>query len=404
MESQQTHDSPSSTVLEALRTMNEFASIPPDSSGYVKQAAADAASTRFLGFERTPLNILFGKTIIVAFFAQFVLFYTIWWLSPSFTKNRRGLAWVLTLCSACWILFNTTFELGYLRTPLWSYLGWEQSGGVGLDGATTAAGNIFSYWLPSFHAWVLHLGADSQTTLVQDMTLENLLSALSSAESVKILLFDQSTITALAGKYLRWLVSLPIFSLAPLNPPVTMSKTAPYFLGGGGRLLISVENFPRETVWSSLVCGYFLAYCAADLVLGLIHYPEHIDPASGYMHHFFYTWLLWQLGRHDQLSMFMICGGVLEGMPSLTYLCISCSFFTFVCMGNFFFEGRGKENGEILACRCFFAKRRKRYDSTFTLLFTRCFLFSLPCFFISLPLVHFFFLDRSLSWYDFCGQ
>ncbi|KAG0296585.1 hypothetical protein BGZ97_004496 [Linnemannia gamsii] len=247
MESQQTHDSPSSTVLEALRTMNEFASIPPDSSGYVKQAAADAASTRFLGFERTPLNILFGKTIIVAFFAQFVLFYTIWWLSPSFTKNRRGLAWVLTLCSACWILFNTTFELGYLRTPLWSYLGWEQSGGVGLDGATTAAGNIFSYWLPSFHAWVLHLGADSQTTLVQDMTLENLLSALSSAESVKILLFDQSTITALAGKYLRWLVSLPIFSLAPLNPPVTMSKTAPYFLGGGGRLLISVENFPRET-------------------------------------------------------------------------------------------------------------------------------------------------------------
>ncbi|KAG0289644.1 hypothetical protein BGZ96_006838 [Linnemannia gamsii] len=294
--------------------MSELASDPIDSSGYTKQTAADAVSTRFLGFERTPLNILFGKTIIVVFFAQFVLFYTIWWLNPSFTKNRRGLAWILTFCSACWILFVTSFEFGYLRTPLWSYLGWEQSGGVELDGVTTAAGNIFSYWLPSFHAWALQLGADSHGGLIQEMNFEDLLSSLSNVESARILLSDRLTIKVLAGEYLRWIVSLPIFSLAPLNPPEMISKTAPYLLGGGGRLLLSFENFPRESVWSSLMCGYFIAYCAADLIIGRIHYPEHIDPASGYLHHIFYTWLIWQLGRYGKLSFFLIGGGVLEGI------------------------------------------------------------------------------------------
>ncbi|KAF9138884.1 hypothetical protein BGX30_008617 [Mortierella sp. GBA39] len=313
METQQTHDSPSNTVLEVLRTMSEFTVTASNSPGYAKQAAtaADAASTRFLGFENTPSNILFGKTIIVAFFAQFVLFYIAWWLNPSFTKNRRGLAWVLTFCSACWLLFTTSSELGYLRTPLWSYLGWEQSGLVGPDGATTT-GNIFSYWLPSFHAWALELGANSRSSLLQDMTFENLLLSLSSVESVKVLLSERFTIKVLAGQYLRWLMSLPIFSLAPLNPPGLISETAPYFLGGGGRLLLSLENFPRESVWSSLLCGYFVAYCAGDLVIGWMHYPEHIDPASGYIHHLFYTWLIWQLGRHGQFSMFLIAGGVLE--------------------------------------------------------------------------------------------
>ncbi|KAF8928853.1 hypothetical protein BGZ47_001402, partial [Haplosporangium gracile] len=302
METQQTHDSPSNTVLEVLRTMNEFATTTSNSPGYANQVvpAAHAASAPFLGFERTPLNILFGETIIVAFFAQFVLFYTAWWLNPSFTKNRRGLAWILTFCSACWLLFTTSFEFGYLRTPLWSYLGWEQSGGVGPDGATTA--NIFSYWLPSFHAWALQLGVNSRNILLQAITFENLLLSLSSVESAKVL----------AGEYLRWLMSLPIFSLAPLKPPQLISEASPYFLGGGGRLLLSIENFPRESVWSSLLCGYFVAYCVGDLVIGWMHYPEHIDPASGYLHHLFYTWLIWQLGCHGQLSMFLICGGVLE--------------------------------------------------------------------------------------------
>ncbi|KAF9143020.1 hypothetical protein BG015_000577 [Linnemannia schmuckeri] len=313
METQQTHDSPSKTVLEVLRTMNEFAATTNNSPGYANQVAtaADAASARFLGFERTPLNILFGKTIIVAFFAQFVLFYTAWWLNPSFTKNRRGLAWVLTFCSACWLLFTTSSEFGYLRTPLWSYLGWEQSGGVGPDGSTSTA-NIFSYWLPSFHAWALQLGADSRSILLQDITFENLLLSLSSVESAKVLLSERLTVKALAGKYLRWLMSLPIFSLAPLKPPPLISETAPYFLGGGGRLLFSGENFPRESVWSSLLCGYFVGYCAGDLVIGWMHYSEHIGLASGYLHHLFYTWLIWQLGCHGQLSVFLIAGGVLE--------------------------------------------------------------------------------------------
>ncbi|KAG0380865.1 hypothetical protein BGX24_004075 [Mortierella sp. AD032] len=299
--------------------MNEFASSAPNdgSQGHVFQQAAPMTTGRFLGLERTPLNALFGKTIIIAFLAQFALFYFIWWLCPSLTKNRRGLAWVLTFCSACWLLFTTSSEFGYLRTPLWSYLGWEQLAGQGQKDP-----NIFSYWLPAFHAWALQLGAHANSGLIQGMAFENLLLSLSSVESIKVLLSDQMTFKFLAGEYLRWLMSLPIFSLAPLNPPQLVSETAPYFLGGGGRLLLSLENFPREGVWSSLLCGYFIAYCAADLVIGWIHYPEHIDPASGYAHHAFYSWLIWQLARYEQFSIFLVCGGCLEGTVTI---CLAAS-------------------------------------------------------------------------------
>ncbi|KAF9121288.1 hypothetical protein BGW39_010650 [Mortierella sp. 14UC] len=312
METQQTHlqhNTPSNAVLEVLRAMSEFASPTAVTSvaGSQKHVFQQDPKSRFLGFERTPLNALFGKTIIVAFFAQFALFYFVWWLCPSLSKNRRGLAWVLTLGCACWLLLTASSEFGYLRTPLWSYLGWEQA-----LGGQQADANIFSYWLPAFHAWALQLGVNTNNNLIQDMTFESLLLSLSSVESAKVLLSDRMAFEVLAGEYLRWLMSLPFFSLAPLNPPQLVSETAPYFLGGGGRLLLSLENFPRESVWSSLLCGYFVAYCAADLVIGWIHYREHIDPASGYIHHLSYSWLIWQLGRHGQLSLFLICGGLLE--------------------------------------------------------------------------------------------
>ncbi|KAG0208032.1 hypothetical protein BGX33_006501 [Mortierella sp. NVP41] len=310
MEAQQLYDTPSNTVLGALKTMSEFAAASAaagaqtDSSGYY--AAAASSSSRVLGFERTHMNALFAKTIIVAFLFQFPLFYTFWWLFPSLTKNRRGLAWVLTFCSACVLLTTTSIEFGYLRTPLWSYLGWEQTG------PDAAIANIFSYWIPNFYAWALQLGTESGTRVVQGrMTWEYLLSSVESAKTL-LLSDDRMRVEVLAGQYLRWLMSLPIFSLAPLKTPQLYSSTAPYYLGGGGRLMLSLENFPRETVWSSVLCGYFVAYCAADLVIGWMHYREHVDPMSGYLHHVIYTWLIWRLGSHGQLSIFLIAGGIFE--------------------------------------------------------------------------------------------
>jgi hypothetical protein len=75
---------------------------------------------------------------------------------------------------------------------------------------------------------------------------------------------DQS-VKRLAGEYLQWLITLLIFSLAPLKPTQVSSATAPYYLGGRGRLLFSMENFPRETWFSSVLCGYFIGYCIFDI-------------------------------------------------------------------------------------------------------------------------------------------
>ena len=85
-------------------------------------------------------------------------------------------------------------------------------------------------------------------------------------------------------------------------------------LGGGGRILFSLENFPRESWFSSVIGGYFIAYCICDLLIGQLHYREHIDPASGWMHHLVYSGLVYVLATQHSLSSFLIAGGLLEGM------------------------------------------------------------------------------------------
>ncbi|KAF9912322.1 hypothetical protein BX616_010349 [Lobosporangium transversale] len=267
---------------------------------------ADPASYGyFLGVKKTPPNILFGQAIVVSFILQFIIFYTTWFFCPSFTKYRRGLSWSLALFCAIIMSFITLFEFGYLRTTLWSLLGWEQ------QGPEAATATIFTYWAPTFHGWVFELGRQGPSAV----TLASIRSSLSSLELFTCLFLDGQTYKDLAGGYLRWLITLPIFSLAPLKQPQLYSSTAPYYLGGGGRLLFSLENFPRETWPSSVLCGYFIGYCIADLLLGNIHYRMYVD-AMGWTHHITYCLLVYRLAIQNNLSQFLICGGVLE-VPSI---------------------------------------------------------------------------------------
>ncbi|KAI8346497.1 hypothetical protein B0O80DRAFT_430830 [Mortierella sp. GBAus27b] len=289
--------------MEALKTVAGLASTDNNISG-TTMLLDHTSDGYFLAVEKTPTNILFGKAILASFVLQFVIFYTVWYLVPSLNKNRRGLAWVLTLASAIVLLATTSCEIGYLRTTLWSLVGWEQHG----EDATKAT--IFTLWAPAFHDWVFQLRNTTSTTT--SVTFSTLSTHLISLESAKRLLLDSQTYKDLAGEYLQWLITLPIFSLAPLKPTLVSSPTAPYFLGGGGRLLFSLENFPRETWFSSVLCGYFVGYCLGDLILGQIHYKEHVDPTSGWIHHLTYTWLIYSLSRAQMLSHFLAAGGLLE--------------------------------------------------------------------------------------------
>ncbi|KAG0249282.1 hypothetical protein BG011_009444 [Mortierella polycephala] len=283
MDSEHPQRNPTGDILEALKIMT---GISPASSRLRNpsfQLRGFDSSTSpygtFLGFEKNPESILFGQTIVISFFLQFVLFFMTKRIFPSLNKNRKGLSWILTFFSAVAVFSLSIWELGYMRTSLWSLLGWESS-------ETDGSGSVFSYWAPSFHAWVHHLTNESVST-------------------------EKSPLDLLA-QFLCWFISLPIFSLAPLKPTHLFSPTAPYYLGGGGRLIFSLENFPRETWFSSVVGGYFVGYCFGDLSIGSIYYLEQIDIASGWIHHGVYTWLVTRCAQHNQSSSFLFGGGPME--------------------------------------------------------------------------------------------
>ncbi|KAF9192279.1 hypothetical protein BGZ51_005848 [Haplosporangium sp. Z 767] len=267
-------------VLKIMTGVSPISSRLRDPSSQLRDFDSSTSSYgTFLGLEKTPENILFGQTTIISFFLQFVLFFITKRIFPSLNKNRKGLSWTLTFFSAVMVFSTSVRELGYMRTSLWSLLGWGSS-------ETGGSGTVFSYWAPSFHAWVHHLTNESVSTEMSPLHL--------------------------LAQFLCWFISLPIFSLAPLKPTHLFSPMAPYYLGGGGRLIFSLENFPRETWFSSVLCGYFVGYCLGDLVIGSIYYPEYIDPASGWIHHIAYTWLAYQCARRNQTSSFIFGGGPLE--------------------------------------------------------------------------------------------
>lgn len=277
------------TTLADLVNFSNMVPSPPPMPVYDK----------FLGLELTPANVLFLQTTVVSFFAQFVLFYTTWFFFPSFGKDRRRLAWVSSFYCSLFLSIAVMAELGMVRTTVFERLGMDTVT-LGLPANAT----LFSYLLPKFNAWALQLGSnhvkgsrDGLSVILQQLQEWN-------AESVSVL----------AGTFLRWMVNQPIFSLAPLKPvdPAYIVEGAPYYFGGGGRLLFSMEGAHQSSRMGAVMVGYVAGYFLADNVLAALHFFAHHSYLSGWVHHIAYTGVAYSLAKHHTLSLFSICVGTFE--------------------------------------------------------------------------------------------
>ncbi|KAG9070844.1 hypothetical protein KI688_008385 [Linnemannia hyalina] len=267
-----------------------------------------------LGMEKSPINILFFQATAIFFLLQFVLFYTTWAIFPIFGKERRRLGWTLSFFCSVGFLIPSLLQFGYVRLTIYERLGLDA---ISLGMADPESATVFTVWAPQFLSWVQQLPAYafSPTEVPSSLSLSLILKTLSNAEGV----------LRLGGAALQWMVSLPIFSLAPLKPTQLFNPQAlSSYLGGGTRLLYSLENFPQESVFGAVAVAYFVGYALGDLILGFIHYPDHVDPLSGWVHHIVYILLAWRLAMVNHLWIFSICGGPLE--VSTVFLAISNMF------------------------------------------------------------------------------
>ncbi|KAK3828530.1 MAG: hypothetical protein J3Q66DRAFT_435053 [Benniella sp.] len=254
------------------------------------------AMETIFGIEKTYCNLLFFKAIAFCILLQPVLFYGTWLLFPRLSKDRRGLGWVLSMYCSIAFLALALMEVEYVRTTVFERLGLDA---VSLGLPNPEGATVFSTWMPSFNAWVQGLPSlpvDAGTTAT---------SFLSAGR------FD--VLYPLAGTMLQWFITLPIFSLTPLGPTQQVNPNAlSVYLGGGGRLLFSLDQYPHESVFGALGVGNFVGFCVGDLVLGSLHYREHLDPLSGWVHHIASSVLAYRMAVGKALSVFAICGGLLE--------------------------------------------------------------------------------------------
>ncbi|KAK3844050.1 MAG: hypothetical protein J3R72DRAFT_522426 [Linnemannia gamsii] len=255
----------------------------------------------FLGMEKTPTNLLFFKTTTLIFILQFILFYLTWAIFPIFGKERRRLSWTLSFYCSVGFLIPCLLEFGYVRLTIHELLGFDA---VSLGVANPETASVFSVWMPRFLSWVQQLPAfPFSATEVPSLTWSTVLDTFSSTEGNRRFI----------ATALQWMVSLPIFSLAPLKPTQLLNPhVSSRYLGDGSRLLFSLENHPHESVFGAIAVGYFVGYSAADLILGYIHYRDQVDPLSGWVHHIVYILLAWRVAVVNQLSLFAVCGGPLE--------------------------------------------------------------------------------------------
>ncbi|KAF9135109.1 hypothetical protein BGW39_004741 [Mortierella sp. 14UC] len=198
-------------------------------------------------------------------------------------------------------MIPSLLEIGYVRLTIYELLGLDAVS-LGLEDMEGAS--VFSVWLPHYLSWVQQLPAyPFSAAEMPPLTWSMVINTLSSTDEIR----------RLCATALQWMVSLPIFSLAPLKPTQLLNPNAlSRFLGGGSRLLYSLEDYPHESVFSAIAVGYFVGYAAADLILGYIHYRDQVDPFSGWVHHVVYILLAWRLAIANNLSIFAICGGPLE--------------------------------------------------------------------------------------------
>lgn len=280
------------TILTTLADLVKFSSRVPNSPPKL-------VYDELLGLELTPANVIFLQTTVISFFAQFVLFYTTWFLLPSLGKDRRRLAWVNAFYCSLFLSIAVMAELGMVRTVVFERLGMDTVT-LGLPANAT----LFSYLFPTFNAWAMQLGSnyvqgsrDGLGVILQQLQGWN-------AESVSVL----------AGTFLRWMVNQPIFSLTPLKPvdPAYIIEGAPYYFGGGGRLLISMEGAHQSTRMGATMIGYLTGYFLGESILAVLHFFAHHNFLSGWVHHIVYTGVAYRFAQNHTLSLFAFCGGAME--------------------------------------------------------------------------------------------
>ena len=86
-----------------------------------------------------------------------------------------------------------------------------------------------------------------------------------------------------------------LFIHTPQADSVDQPKGTVSLHGSAARLLISLESFPHESIFGAAGCGYFIGYAVAHLILGYIHYPDHVCLLSGWIHHLTYIALAWRM-------------------------------------------------------------------------------------------------------------
>ncbi|KAG0091952.1 hypothetical protein BGZ92_011215 [Podila epicladia] len=202
-------------------------------------------------------------------------------------------------------------ELGMVRTTIFERLGMDTVT-LGLPANAT----LFSYLLPTFNTWVMQLGS-------------NYLQG--SRDGLGVILqqlqeWNSESFSVLAGTFLRWVVNQPIFSLAPLKPvnPAYIVEGAPYYFGGGGRLLFSMDGAHQSSRMGAAMIGYLTGYFLGDSILAVLHFFNHHSYLAGWVHHIAYTGVAYSLAKNHTLSIFSICVGTLE--PSTIFLALGHMF------------------------------------------------------------------------------
>ncbi|KAF9582179.1 hypothetical protein BGW38_000544, partial [Lunasporangiospora selenospora] len=309
----------------------------------------------FFGIEKTETNIYFAQAAVISTVAHIVLFYLTWLLVPSLGKDRRRLAWVCSIFCSSVFFVMAMIEALHLRTTLYDRLGWTTTD---MEGDRPI--NVISFLVPRMAAWIKrHALADGSTVLAGQTATAA--AAAAAQQSCNML---QRFATLLHQTF-----SLPIFSLAPLSPTQRYSESAPYYFGGGGRLLISMENYPHESFLGAASPGIFVEFCMADLVLGSLHYPKEVDPLSGWVHHIAYTILAARVAAAKDLSTYCIAGGPLESpsggriLYSLS-LSLHCFWFYKYCRGRARRARRAKAEAEKAAIEAEAKKSEEKVDAS----------------------------------------
>ncbi|KAF9904107.1 hypothetical protein EC991_003082 [Linnemannia zychae] len=73
-----------------------------------------------------------------------------------------------------------------------------------------------------------------------------------------------------------------------------------------------MHRFPRESGLATAYCAYFVSYLICDLGLGMVYYPDFVDPLSGWAHHLFYLGIMSLATAQGNISTLFAMGTPIE--------------------------------------------------------------------------------------------